>query len=191
MLRSTGSTEAGSALLAQLTELDRTGLAVGEAGVRFHLEIARWHQSQGDLAIAWNHMGQATRLASNQSPEWLRLEASFLRVQLMFERSQVTESRQFLDNIINGCRRQGLLLLQCRAEALSYAVDCSMGLSSGSGTSWSELTAQSVPLRLEWLQARMLGAEARGEPTEAEGHRRKLRETAEQFGFADWSARTQ
>lgn len=161
----------------------------GEAWAEFLMTQARWHQGQGSLAVAWNHMGRATRALGPLVTPPMRLRCTLLRAQLMWERKQLKEASPLLQSIIKEARQQGLTRLLCESLALGFATECSLGKAPQPMEDFTRLLGEDLLLKVAVSYFLWRGEEARKRPKAGARHWREGTDLAERCGFIYWKRR--
>jgi hypothetical protein len=161
----------------------------GESWAEFLMTQARWHQGQGALAVAWNHMGRATRALGSLATPPMRLRCSLLRAQLMWERQQHKEASPLLQSIVKEARQQGLTRLLCEAQALLFATQCSLGEAPQPLDNFSRLLGEDALLSVGVSYFLWRGEEARDNTDAGARHWREAVDLAERCGFVHWTQR--
>ena len=161
----------------------------GELWADFLMMQAKWHQARGSLAVAWNHMGRATRALGSHATPPMKLKSSLLRAQLMWDRGQLKEALPLLDGVVTGAHRQGLARILCEGEALRFATQCNLGMEPDACRDFSGLLEEDALLRVSANYYLSRGEEARGQKDKALAHWRRAHDEAERCGYLHWTQR--
>jgi hypothetical protein len=184
-----GDCETAEMVNATISEEAANLPSAGELWADFLMMQARWHQAQGSLAVAWNHMGRATRALGSHPTPPMRLKSSLLRTQLMWDRQQLKEARPLLDSIISSARQHGLVRTLCEAQAIRFATQCSLGQKPQALDDFSQLLADDVLLNVSVHYFLWRGEAAQGQLQAADTHWETARNLAARCGFAHWDER--
>jgi len=162
----------------------------GDTWAEFLMTQARWHQGQGSLAVAWNHMGRATRALGPLATPPMRLKCSLLRAELMWERRQLKEARPLLQTIVKETQQQGLTRLQCEAQALLFSTECSLNVTAPQAAGeFKRLLGEDALLSVAVSYFLWHGEDARKNHEVSEQHWLKAVDITERCGFIHWKHR--